>query len=156
MGSESFRQGKIQAIVQHVTQAFDRHPAIRILGPDPLKVNRLPVFSIVIKGLAQSFVNRLLNDLFGIQVSYGLLYLCRAILMRVKSPQARSGCFCSHIYHGDILDIPDFLRSELVDVSDKYHGYRPGSTRFNFAWFDSARHIEWIVRAVLFIAEHGW
>jgi hypothetical protein len=44
-------------------------PNILPLGASPEEVHRVPIVSFQIKGLHMTFVNTLMNDLFGIQAS---------------------------------------------------------------------------------------
>jgi selenocysteine lyase/cysteine desulfurase len=49
-------------------------PNIVLLGAPPEKAHRVPIVSFSIKGLHMTFVNTLMNDLFGIQASLQYLY----------------------------------------------------------------------------------
>lgn len=59
----------------HLRKAWSRWsalPNIILLGASPETVHRVPIVSFQIKGLHMTFVNTLLSDLFGVQVSGAL------------------------------------------------------------------------------------
>jgi hypothetical protein len=87
--------------------------------------------------LHHNFVVTLLNDLFGIQ--------------------ARGGCSCAGPYGHRLLGIDlttsrEFER-EIIRGSE---GIKPGWVRVNFNYFISERVFEFLLKAVLLVAERGW
>ncbi len=101
----------------------------------------LPIFSFLIqchdRYLHFHFVAVLLNDLFGIQV--------------------RGGCMCAGPYAQALLGLTsahiDAFEAALLD---KHEVLRPGFTRFSLPYWLSSEEVEYILDAILFIAEHGW
>lgn len=87
--------------------------------------------------LHHNFVVALLNDLFGIQ--------------------ARGGCSCAGPYGHDLLNIEDAVseqyRDELVGGNI---GTKPGWVRLNFNYFIPKSEFEYILTAILWIADNGW
>ncbi|XP_065058948.1 uncharacterized protein LOC135686606 [Rhopilema esculentum] len=139
-------------------QAFWRTvPNLIILGDGPAK--RLPIFSFVIlhkdsgRLLHHNFVCTVLNDVFGIQ--------------------ARGGCACAGPYAEDLLGMDENVALKLEDLIledqrlDRHHLrryreyserelLRPGFARLNLPFFMSNEGIEFILKAVSMVAEHGW
>lgn len=120
--------------------AWQQHPNIQILGN--LEIDRLSILSFVIKGptgrhLHHNFVVALLNDLFGIQ--------------------SRGGCSCAGPYGHRLLGI-DLDRSHEFEsqISGGCEGIKPGWVRVNFNYFLCDDVVDYIIKAVEFIAEHGW
>jgi len=87
--------------------------------------------------LHHHFVVALLNDLFGIQ--------------------SRGGWQCAGPYGHRLLDI-DLTRSAAFqrEVLRGCRGVKPGWTRMNFNYFISETVFDYLVNAVLLVAEHGW
>ncbi|CAH3196907.1 unnamed protein product [Porites evermanni] len=122
-------------------------------------VARLPIFSFLIRHpisglfLHHNFVCALLNDLFGIQ--------------------ARGGCACAGPYAQNLLGINEELAREIENLIledsrldrvhlRRYHEYsereilRPGFVRLNLPYFMSDDSVEFVIKAVKMVAEHGW
>ncbi|XP_028516147.1 uncharacterized protein LOC110243543 [Exaiptasia diaphana] len=120
---------------------------------------RLPIFSFLIRHpfsglyLHYNYVSALLNDLFGIQ--------------------SRGGCACAGPYAQDLLGMDEALAKEfealLLEDSrlDRVHlrryneyseheAIRPGFVRLNLPYFISDEHIQFILKAVAMVADHGW
>ena len=148
---------------------FSKNENICLLGPNVShenseSVKQLPIFSFLIKHktsglfLHFNFVATLLNDLFGIQV--------------------RGGCVCSGPYSQELLGI-DFdlskkfeqillkmsandsdLNSLLPRERDRFgvgsELLRPGFTRLNFHYTLDDSRFNFILRALNWIANHGW
>ena len=104
----------------------------------------LPIFSILIRCgnrfLHYHFVTALLNDLFGIQT--------------------RGGCMCAGPYSQFLLGL-DGARAAVSDaveeaLLEKHEVLRPGYTRVSFPFWMSSVEVDFIVDAILFVAEHGW
>jgi len=116
-------------------------PNLVILGD--LKAPRIATFSFVIRHrdlfLNYNFVSKLLNDLFGIQ--------------------SRGGCACAGPYGEELLGVLDAdmdypgLMKEIVDGNEIL---KPGFSRLNFTYFMEQTMVDYMIKAVSFIAEHGW
>jgi hypothetical protein len=146
------------------------NPAIHLLGhPHPESVSGapqgrfLPIVSFLIQPsgttrcLHYNFVSALLNDLFGVQ--------------------SRGGCMCAGPYAQLLLGIPSSIDLDVDDsddsykelnshfsslngaienaVLDKHEMFRPGFTRLSLPYFMSEEKIDYIVRAIEFIAAKG-
>jgi selenocysteine lyase/cysteine desulfurase len=115
------------------------HPGIELMGgvgPD----DRLPIFSFNIRvgtsWLHPRFVTTLLNDLFGIQ--------------------SRAGCSCAAPYGHRILHIDAHKSRELQrSIMCGNIGLKPGWARVNFHFLHTNDEVDFICRAILFVAEHG-
>eukprot|EP00112_Aurelia_sp_Birch-Aquarium-sp1_P009486 Seg208.7 transcript_id=Seg208.7/GoldUCD/mRNA.D3Y31 product=tRNA-cytidine protein_id=Seg208.7/GoldUCD/D3Y31 len=145
---------------QLVKKAFEywrKIPNLSVLGDS--NADRLPIFSFVIshKGsgrlLHHNFVCTILNDVFGIQ--------------------ARGGCACAGPYAEDLLGMDEetALKLESLILEDqrldrhhlrRYREYsdreimRPGFARLNLPFFMSNGGIDFVLKAVSMVAEHGW
>jgi len=86
--------------------------------------------------LHPKFVTKLLNDLFGIQ--------------------SRAGCSCAGPYGHALLDIDDATSLRYRDViACGWQGLKPGWVRINLHYTFTARDIDFLVRAVRFVAARG-
>ena len=128
-----------EGFVRKAIGAWGAHPNIRVLGnPDAW---RLSITSFMIRHgdqyLHHNFVVALLNDLFGIQ--------------------SRGGCSCAGPYGHRLLGI-DITRSKEFEreILKGCEGIKPGWVRVNFNYFVSEDVLQFILKAVLFVAEHGW
>ncbi len=127
------------AFVRLAIDRWQAHRNIRILGN--LEAKRLSIVSFVIRCgdnvLHHNYVVALLNDLFGIQ--------------------ARGGCSCAGPYGHRLLgiDLAESMRYHDA-ISHGNEGIKPGWVRLNFNYFISDRAFEYVIEAVLLIAEHGW
>ena len=107
-------------------------------------VGRLPIFSFLIRHfpsnyyLHSSFVSVLLNDLFGIQ--------------------SRSGCLCAGPYAQTLLglSLPVANQFENIMIAEKNELLRPGFVRVNFHWSITEEEADYLIEAVIWIANHGW
>jgi selenocysteine lyase/cysteine desulfurase len=124
----------------HTAQArLSSHPNIEILGGSV--ENRLPIFSLRFKHGSQElhygFVVALLNDLFGIQ--------------------ARGGCSCAGPY-GHVLLGLDRETSHAIDeqVQSGQMALRPGWVRLNFNYFIDKAEFDYLLDALLLVAERGY
>lgn len=126
--------------IEKVIDRFADNPNIEILGTkDPDK--RIAIFSLLIKHndkyLHPKLCTSLLNDLFGIQ--------------------SRAGCSCAGPYGHRLLSIDK-------DTSEKYrnairkgcNALKPGWLRVNFHYIMDEEEVEFILRAIEFIAEYGY
>lgn len=116
------------------------HPNIEILGAkDPKK--RLSIFSFNIKHedqyLHHKFVSTLLNDLFGIQ--------------------SRAGCACAGPYGHRLLGIDQQLAYQYRKLVLKgFSCLKPGFVRVNFHYLMTETEVDFILSAILFIANFGY
>ena len=127
------------AAVDYAFQVLLPNPNIFILGNT--KVRRLPFLAFHIRNngkfLHHGFVIALLNDLFGIQ--------------------ARGGCSCAGPYGHDLLNITNEKSDEyLVELSRGNLGLKPGWSRLNLNYFIPAYEMQYIVKAIQWIAEKGY
>jgi selenocysteine lyase/cysteine desulfurase len=123
-------------------RALDRwaaHPGIEVLG-NP-NARRLSIVSLRIRHrdryLHHNFVVALLNDVFGIQ--------------------ARGGCSCAGPYGHRLLDIDSARSVEFEhEIERGCEGVKPGWTRINFNYFISDTVADYLIEAVIAIAERGY
>jgi len=142
VGVETIR-AREDAMLRRAVEAWRAVPAIEILGN--LAAERLSIVSFIIRRadlpgqpyLHHNFVVALLHDLFGIQ--------------------SRGGCSCAGPYGHRLLGI-DLDRSHEFEreISRGCEGIKPGWVRVNFNYFLSDVVVDYLIRAVCFVAEHGW
>jgi hypothetical protein len=127
---------------RYIERALDRFSdcsGIEVLGPTD--VPRLGIFSLRLRGehgeLHYGFIARLLNDLFGIQ--------------------ARGGCSCAGPYGHDLLGMDALASREIAHaISAGYDCLRPGWLRINCHFAVDDAEIDYLLGALVLIAEHGW
>jgi selenocysteine lyase/cysteine desulfurase len=129
-----------ETYLRRAIESWSQHPNIQILGN--LEIERLSILSFVVTGptgkhLHHNFVVALLNDLFGIQ--------------------SRGGCSCAGPYGHRLLGI-DLDRSHEFEsqISGGCEGIKPGWIRINFNYFVCDDVVDYLIKAVEFVAEHGW
>ncbi|MDG1484083.1 MAG: aminotransferase class V-fold PLP-dependent enzyme [Myxococcota bacterium] len=125
--------------IRRAIDTWDAHEGIHILGNQDAW--RLSIVSFQIRHrdryLHHTFVVALLNDLFGIQ--------------------ARSGCSCAGPYGHRLLGIDPSLSSALEEeIVRGCVGIRPGWVRMNFNYFIREEVFDYLLKAVLWIADNGW
>jgi selenocysteine lyase/cysteine desulfurase len=130
------REGEL---VRRVHAVLSANPAIELMG-DVGPEHRLPIFSFNIRvgpsWLHPRFVTRLLNDLFGIQ--------------------SRAGCSCAAPYGHRILHIDVKKSSELRrSIMRGNIGLKPGWVRLNFHFLHTDEEVDFLCRAIAFVAERG-
>jgi selenocysteine lyase/cysteine desulfurase len=135
--------GKIEQIEAEYTKDFLTRmkmiPNLEMVGRvDPEE--KIPIISFNIKHkdriLHPKFVTKLLNDLFGIQ--------------------SRAGCSCAGPYGHILLDISDEHSSKYRRAIQKgLLGLKPGWVRINIHYTFSRNDVDFLVRAIEFVAEHG-
>lgn len=119
--------------------AWSIEPRIELLGN--LKAERLSILSFVLhspsgKLLHHNFVVALLNDLFGIQ--------------------SRGGCSCAGPYGHRLLGIDDDKSHSIEEeIASGCEGIKPGWVRINFNYFLSDEVVDYLISAVLFVAQQG-
>jgi selenocysteine lyase/cysteine desulfurase len=128
-----------EEFVHRAMAAWDANPSIQVLGSRTAE--RLSIVSFTVKRpggryLHHNFVVAVLNDLFGIQ--------------------ARGGCSCAGPYGHRLLGI-DIERSHEFEhaIVQGCEGIKPGWVRVSFNYFISDAVADYIVAAVLLVAEHG-
>ncbi len=134
---------RIEAIEEQLVRRALAHFAeideVEVLGPDGDR--RLGIFSLRFhrgrRDLHHGFVTALLNDLFGIQ--------------------ARGGCSCAGPYGHDLLAI-DLATSESLAalVERGYDCLKPGWVRVNLHFAAGEDEIDYLLKALSLVAEHGW
>jgi selenocysteine lyase/cysteine desulfurase len=139
VGADAIR-AREETLVRRAIAAWRAEPAIEMLGN--LEAERLSIISLVIRApsgryLHHNFVVALLNDLFGIQ--------------------SRGGCSCAGPYGHYLLGI-DLERSMEFEreIAGGCEGIKPGWTRVNFNYFISDAVVDYLIDAVVFVAQHGW
>lgn len=132
-------QTREQAMAATVMKWLQGCANIEVLGS--AEAHRLPIFSLRFwhgeRELHYGFVVSLLNDLFGIQ--------------------ARGGCSCAGPYAHSLLGM-DMAFSKRVEaaVTSGAGLMRPGWVRLNFNYFIDTDELEYLLRALELVAEHGW
>ncbi len=114
---------------------------IQVLGAGA-DVARLPIFSLRFRHgegwLPHGYVVALLNDLFGIQ--------------------ARGGCSCAGPYGHDLLglnDVDPALLLQSLRENSNTDSVKPGWVRVNFHWLASDAEREYLLNALVLIAQYG-
>jgi len=135
---ESLIEELEESFVSRAIDAWSANPKIQILGNR--SAHRLSIVSFLIRDghryLHHNFVVALLNDLFGIQ--------------------ARGGCSCAGPYGHRLLGIDLDRSSKFKDaIKSGCEGIKPGWVRVNFNYFIPEEVFEFLVKAVLFIADEG-
>lgn len=129
-----------QFYINKVINRFIKNPNIEILGPiDPSR--RLSILSFNIKHnnkyLHHKFVATLLNDLFGIQ--------------------SRAGCACAGPYGHRLMGVDKEKSKKFQEViNEGYFSLKPGFVRVNFHYLITESEVEFICRAIEFIANYGY
>jgi len=138
VGHEAIREREVSFIKRAIASWSD-NPALRILGNHDAW--RLSIVSFMVRHedsyLHHNFVVALLNDLFGVQ--------------------ARGGCSCAGPYGHRLLGIDLTTSKEFErEVMCGSEGVKPGWARININYFLSEEVFDFLLRAVHFVAEHGW
>jgi selenocysteine lyase/cysteine desulfurase len=128
-----------EALARRAHAVLAAHPAVELLGEVP-PAERLPIFSFNIRAgssyLHPRYVAVLLNDLFGIQ--------------------SRAGCSCAAPYGHRLLHIDGHRSRELRrTIMCGNAGLKPGWARVNFHFLHTEEEVDFLLRAILFVADHG-
>jgi len=128
-----------EQFIRRAIAAWDANPNLEILGNRDAW--RLSIVSFVIRHrgeyLHHNFVVALLNDLLGIQ--------------------ARGGCSCAGPYGHRLLGIDLATSAEFErEIVRGCEGIKPGWVRVNFNYFLSEAQFQFLLDAILFVADHGW
>ncbi|WP_417471330.1 aminotransferase class V-fold PLP-dependent enzyme [Maricaulis sp.] len=139
IGHETMARLEHAALKQAMSR-WSANPRIDILGPaDPARRIGIVSFNILQPNgeiLHPRLVTTLLNDLFGIQ--------------------SRAGCSCAGPYGHALLGITPEQSEAIRDaVLQGQAGLRPGWCRVSLHWVMEAAEIEFLTRAVEFIAAHA-
>ncbi|WP_440958140.1 aminotransferase class V-fold PLP-dependent enzyme [Oceanicaulis sp. LC35] len=133
-------EAREQAALSRAFKAWGACEKIEVLGPqDPER--RIGIVSFNIStgdrgALHPRYVSTLLNDLFGVQ--------------------ARAGCSCAGPYAHHLLNLDDAITGAHREaVLSGYAGLRPGWCRLSLHWVMDDAEIDYLIKAVLFVAEHG-
>ncbi|HMI88497.1 MAG TPA: aminotransferase class V-fold PLP-dependent enzyme, partial [Polyangiaceae bacterium] len=122
------------ALSRRALTRLTRHPRIDVYGP--VDQPRLAILSFNVKGLHHDFVSTLLDHLFGIQ--------------------NRAGCSCAGPYGHRLLGIDlDKSSSYRAQIARGVVGIKPGWVRVSLPYYGSDAEIEFVVRAIEFVAERG-
>jgi selenocysteine lyase/cysteine desulfurase len=140
---EKIGVSRIERIEAEYTKDFlsrlKRMPNIEMVGRvDPEE--KIPIISFNIRHLDRilhpKFVTKLLNDLFGIQ--------------------SRAGCSCAGPYGHLLLEIGDELSAKYRAVIQQgLLGLKPGWVRINIHYTFSKEDVDFLARAINFVATHG-
>jgi selenocysteine lyase/cysteine desulfurase len=110
-----------------------RHPRIRLYGPAG---PRLPILSFNIEGLHHDLVSVLLDHLFGIQ--------------------NRAGCGCAGPYGHRLLGVgPERSALHRQAIAAGLLALKPGWVRLSLPWHATPGEVEFLLRAVELLADHG-
>jgi hypothetical protein len=128
------------AFTRRAIREWEKNPRLDVLGPHD--AHRLAILSFTVRYddrwyLHHDLVTALLNDLFGIQ--------------------ARGGCSCAGPYGARLLNISgQQLQDHVRKIEEGCQGLKPGWTRVGFNYFISSREADFLLRAVDWVATHGW
>jgi selenocysteine lyase/cysteine desulfurase len=110
-----------------------RHPRIRLYGPPG---PRLPILSFNVEGLHHDLASALLDQLFGIQ--------------------NRAGCACAGPYGHRLLGIgPERSGEHRRAIAAGVLALKPGWVRIGLPWYATEAEVEFLLRAVEILADHG-
>ena len=134
-----------RAHLERALPRLNQHPKLKLVG-SKLRAywdveSRLGIVSFLVAFddstfLHPAFVATILNDLYGIQ--------------------ARPGCMCAGPYGLSLLDIDDKTSAKMMAQSGKYKNlFKPGYTRVNFGAFMTDAEVNFIVDAILQVADRG-
>ena len=140
VGVETIHQRE-HAALERAFAHWSQSRGVEVLGPADAD-RRLGIVSFNLldpRGgyLHPRFVTTLLSDLFGIQ--------------------ARAGCACAGPYAHTLLGIDDARTQGFrAAVLAGNAGLRPGWSRVSLHWAMDEAEIDYVIRAIAFIAEEGW
>ena len=126
--------------LEKVFSSWQNNDLIEILGDSDIN-NRVSIVSFNIKTtsgkyLHPKFVTVLLNDLFGIQ--------------------SRAGCSCAGPYGHRLLNIDEETSESYRElIQQGFHGIKPGWCRIGFHYVMDEADVDFIIKAVEFLAEKG-
>jgi selenocysteine lyase/cysteine desulfurase len=126
-------------LARQALRSWGANPRIEILGD--VRPDRLAIVSFGLRHprgyLHANFVAAVLSDLFGIQ--------------------ARSGCFCAGPYLHRICTIDKAWSDRMAgEVARGMEGAKLAFTRVTFSYYMTGTTVQYILRAVHLLADHGW
>jgi len=121
------------ALAERAVARLSRHPRLTLYGPPG---PRLPILSFNVEGLHHDLASALLDQLFGIQ--------------------NRAGCACAGPYGHKLLGVgpersADYRRAIAAGVL----ALKPGWVRLSLPWHATGEEVEFLLRAVELLADHG-
>ncbi len=126
-------------LIREAMRRLGSHAAVQIIGnPDPARRTAILSFNIRLgdSWLHPRFVTLLLNDLFGVQ--------------------SRAGCSCAGPYGHRLLHIDGAKSLEFrEEILHGHVGVKPGWARVNFHFLMTDEELDFLCRAILFVAEQG-
>ena len=132
---------KEEEINQKIYQKLKNVKNIHFLSDLDQKTPHIPIYSFLIsfkgKFFHHNYISALLNDIFGIQ--------------------SRPGCSCASTYGQTLLGIKeeDLKNLEQITCTGK-EIFRPGYTRLNFPYFYPDYVIDYILDAIIYIANNAY
>jgi len=132
---------KEQEINEKIYNKLKHIKNLHILSDFDNKTPHIPIFSFLIsfkgKLFHPNYISALLNDIFGIQ--------------------SRPGCSCASTYGQYLLGIEDddLKTIEQITCTGK-EIFRPGYTRMNFPYFYPEYVIDYLIDAIIYIAENAY
>ncbi|KAJ4458197.1 putative Cysteine desulfurase [Paratrimastix pyriformis] len=145
-------QSREEAALRQAWAVWQPHPRLQLLGPQEPH-GRLSIVAFIMRlpfgqapatvppqptvcYLHHNFIVVLLNDLFGIQ--------------------ARSGCACAGVYAHHLLQIAQPTAEALQNIVVSGFDAHPGWARLSLHYHMAADEVAFLIRAVAWIATHGW
>jgi selenocysteine lyase/cysteine desulfurase len=121
------------ALAERAVARLSRHPRLTVYGPAG---PRLPILSFNVAGLHHDLASALLDQLFGVQ--------------------NRAGCACAGPYGHRLLGVgpersADYRRAIAAGVL----ALKPGWVRLSLPWYATEAEVEFLLRAVELLADHG-
>jgi len=128
-------------ISSYAQERLAAHSDLIVLLGRPTAENHLPIFSFLIRAgarfLHHNFVCALLNDLFGVQT--------------------RGGCQCAGPFSQRLLGLSSHDNARIeASLLEKHEVLRPGYSRLSLPYWISHREMEFVLDAVIFVAQHGF
>jgi selenocysteine lyase/cysteine desulfurase len=121
-------------LARHAVERLRKNSRITVYGP--MSEPRLAILSFNVAGLHHDFVSTLLDHLFGIQ--------------------NRAGCSCAGPYGHRLLGIePEKSALYRARIAAGQLGVKPGWVRVSIPFYASEREVEFVLRAIEFVADRG-
>ncbi|KAJ3070531.1 hypothetical protein HDU98_006481 [Podochytrium sp. JEL0797] len=146
MLTAEFIQERCFAWSRYAMERLHAAPNLITLGPPSSAVNKLPVFSVMIKSPVEDqflhfhFVSKILSDVFGVQ--------------------SRSGCSCAAPYFNELFVVSveeeESRRDAFFGNGELTEGFKFGFMRFNLSYTHTKEEVDYILNAVTWVAENGW
>lgn len=121
------------SLAERAVARLSSHPRLTLYGPAG---PRLPILSFNVAGLHHDLVSALLDQLFGIQ--------------------NRAGCACAGPYGHRLLGIgPEQSAAFRRAIGGGALALKPGWVRLSLPWYATEDEVEFLLRAVEFMADRG-